>query len=389
MKKALFVTTVSGFVPQFEMQDVHLLQDLGYEVHYASNFKNPVYACDRQALEAQGLRLHDLGIEKSPLQVGKNLQSIRYLRQIIDDEEIDMIHCHTPMGGVVARVAAHASKKDPYVIYTAHGFHFYKGAALWNCLSYYPAEKFLAKWTDVLITINREDCQRARQSFHLKKNGMVKQIHGVGLNGKRFCVDPAKGAEKRNELGIPEDAFHIVTCAELNENKNQRVILEAIANIKRSDIYYSLCGDGPMAESLQEWIRQRHLEKQVQLLGYRTDVEDILQTADIFAFSSIREGLGMAAIEALACGIPVVAAANRGTREYIKHGINGLLCEAKDEEAFRLAIEKLYMDRAYCKKMAKQCRASVEKFDIEFVAQTMNDIYRHADERITQQKREQ
>lgn len=389
MKKALFVTTVSGFVPQFEMHDVHLLQEMGYEVHYASNFKNPVYACDRKALEAQGLKLHDLCIEKSPIRADRNLQAIRYLRQIIDKEQIDMIHCHTPLGGVVARVAAHASKQDPYVIYTAHGFHFYQGAPLWNWLSYYPTEKFLAKWTDVLITINREDFQRARQSFRLKKNGMVKQIHGVGMDGKRFCVDPAKRAEKRKELHIPEDAFHIVTSAELNENKNQRVILDAIATIKQPDIYYSLCGDGPMAETLQEWICQKHLENQVHLLGYRTDMEEILQTADVFVFPSIREGLGMAAIEALACGVPVVAAVNRGTREYVKHGINGLLCEAKDVEAFRIAIEKLYMDKAYCRKLAKHCRASVEQFDIEHVAQTMRDIYMFADERIIQQKREQ
>lgn len=140
MKKILYVTTISGFLPQFEGNDVRIMQEMGYEVHYASNFHNPVYPFDREKLKEQGIILHQIDVSKSPLKIRVNSRAVRQLRRIIDREQIDMVHCHNPMGGVAGRAAAHLSKAAPYVIYTAHGLHFYKGAPLLNWLLFYPAE---------------------------------------------------------------------------------------------------------------------------------------------------------------------------------------------------------------------------------------------------------
>ena len=136
MKHALIITTISGFVPQFEMNDVRILQENGYTVHYASDFENPIYNIDQTQLKRDGLILHHIDIRKSPFQITKNTKAFLQLKQIIRKEQISLVHCHNPMGGVVGRLAAKASGREPYVVYTAHGFHFYEGAPKKNWLLY-------------------------------------------------------------------------------------------------------------------------------------------------------------------------------------------------------------------------------------------------------------
>ncbi len=376
MKKVLFVTTVSGFLPQFESNHVKLLQNAGCEVHYASNFKNPVYVFDKEELEQRGIRLHQIDVEKSLLKIRRNLRAVRQLLRIIRENDIDIIHCHNPMGGAVGRIAAYLSKQKPYVIYTAHGFHFYQGAPILNWLLFYPAEWVLARMTDIIVTINREDYRRAHK-LPIRRKGSVYQIHSVGVDKERFAPS-GNGEQKRKELQIPRNAFHIVTAAELNDNKNQRTIIEAVSRLPRQDIYYSICGKGVRESYLRELIRAKGLEKRVRLLGFRTDMEEILQTADCFAFPSYREGFGVAAVEALLCGVPLVAADNRGTREYALQGENAIICRADSVSAFAKAIGRLYQDRELRETMARNCRNSAMKFTMEEVEKTMRDVYRKA-----------
>ena len=378
MKRVLFVTTISGFLPQFEKNDVKLLKQRGCQIHYASNFTNPIYTFDETELEKEKVILHQIDIEKSPAKIAKNTKAIKQLIKVIDENDIDIVHCHNPMGGVAARIAAKMSKRHPKVIYTAHGFHFYKGASIVNWALFYTAERFLARYTDIIVTINREDYIRA-EKFRLKKNGEVYLIHSVGVDKEKFAPRPEMRETKRAELGIPADAFHIVTAAELNENKNQKVVIEAVtALVDKYDIYYTICGKGPNEDKLRELIKSQGLEDRVRLLGYRTDMNEILQTADVFAFPSIREGLGVAAIEALMCNIPLIAADNRGTREYASDGNNGIVCRYDSPEEFAEAIEILYKDEAYRKRMADRCRESVRKFSIEEVEKTMTKVYAKA-----------
>ena len=386
MKRVLFVTTISGFLPQFEKNDVKLLKQMGCQIHYASNFTNPIYAFDKTELEKNRVALHQIDIEKSPAKINKNIKAIKQLIKIIDENDIDIVHCHNPMGGVAARIAARAGKRKPKVIYTAHGFHFYKGAPIMNWLFFYTAERFLARYTDIIVTINREDYIRAKK-FRLKKNGEVYLIHSVGVDKEKFAPRPELRETKRAELGIPADAFHIVTAAELNENKNQKLVIEAVAALKNKskihadkayNIYYTICGKGPNEDKLRELIKAYGLENNVSLLGYRTDMDEILQTADVFAFPSIREGLGVAAIEALMCNVPLIAADNRGTREYVSDGNNGIVCRYDAVDEFKEAIELLYGNTAYRKRMADRCRESVKKFTIEEVEKTMTKVYTRA-----------
>lgn len=374
MKKILIITTISGFLPQFEQNDVNILKENGYEVHYASNFKNPIYYCDKEALRKQGIVLHQIDIAKSPLNIRRNLKAFWQIRSVMKKEKIDAVHCHNPMGGVVGRLATIGLKHRPYVIYTAHGFHFYKGAPLQNWILYYTAERFLARFTDQIITINTEDCKRAKK-FHLHKGGSVDMIHGVGVNAERYVYKQELREQMRQELNIPGDAFHIVTAAELNDNKNQTVVIEAIAEIGRKDIYYSICGKGPKEQELRDLIKERGLEGQIRLLGYRTDMENVLSSADCFAFPSIREGLGIAAVEALMCQVPLITADNRGTREYLVEDVNGIMCHRNSVDSYRKAIMRLLEHKNTRKRYRMACRESAMKFAITEVDKDMRKIY--------------
>ncbi|MCR4694283.1 MAG: glycosyltransferase [Pseudobutyrivibrio sp.] len=382
MKKILFVTSISGFLPQFESNDVKILKQMGCEIHYASNFNNPIYTFDRNKLIEEGVILHQIDIEKNPAR-SSNIKTIKQVKNIIDECNIDIVHCHNPMGGVCARIAARFSKRKPYVIYTAHGFHFYKGAPIHNWLLYYPVEKFLARWTDQIITINSEDFFRAKH-FALKKGGKVDIIHGVGVDEGRFKKSnlETRKIELRHKLGVSEDAFVIVTAAELNNNKNQQVVIDALEKIKMeqkvniNDIRYLICGKGPNAEQIEANIQKAGLEKQVKMLGYRTDMPDILECADCFAFPSYREGLGIAAVEALLCGVPLIVSDNRGTREYAIDLVNAVVCFSNSVDEYVTAITDLMTNEDYRYSLARRCRNSAKHFTINEVEKTMKKVYK-------------
>ncbi len=371
MRKVLFVTTISGFLTQFEKNDVRILRELGCEIHYASDFQNPVYEYDEEELRDMRVITHQISVKKSPAKLRENAQAVRELKKIIDTEKIDLIHCHNPMGGVTARLAAHQSRMRPYVVYTAHGFHFYKGAPVKNWLLYYSAERIMAHYTDRIITINSEDRIRAER-FPVRG---VTQIHSVGVDEQRFRAARELRRKMRTELGIPQDAFHIVTAAELNDNKNQKTVIEAVHRIDCPAVYYSICGKGPNEEILRRLIGEKGLSERVRLLGYRTDMEAVLQTADCFAFPSKREGLGVAAVEALLCGVPLIVADNRGTREYAVAGKNAFVCRADHPEEFAAAIEKLRRDPKLRQQMSDACRESAMEFTLPAVGQTMREFY--------------
>jgi len=408
-KKVLFIATVGGFVTQFEMNNVFLLQQLGYEVHSAANFHDPVYCVREQELNKRGVILHQVDIAKSPFLWRENLRAFKQLCAIVREEGISLIHCHTPVGGLLGRlVGILYAGKGLKVIYTAHGFHFYHGAPWINWLFYYHVEKFLAHYTDILITINQEDYTRAQQ-FKLRKGGKVYRIPGEGLHMERdrfigwlssMEEEPLEKEryvtrkepdskelqkkELRRRLGIPENAFFLLSVGELSGNKNHREMIQLMPELRTrltgAQIFYGICGEGFCRRELEELIEGLGLEKEVKLFGYRMDIPDFLACADCLVFPSIREGLGMAALEALSMGVPVVASDNRGTREYMKDGCNGFVCDVKKPESFLLALEKIfYMRPDELENMCAEGRKTARKFELRNTDTIMAEIYAEAD----------
>lgn len=389
MKNILILTTVSGFLNKFEKENVKILLNLGYTVHYASNRNEQIYLYDESELESMGVHLHHVDIAKSPYMFRDNYRAYKQLIELVSKYEIQVIHCHTPVGGVLGRlVGRHFRKQKLKVIYTAHGFHFYKGAPLINNTVYYLMEKMMAPYTDIMILINKEDYDNACK-FHIKKGGHVYRVPGVGLDLDKFSpLSDVQYYEQRKKLGLDQDDFFIVSVGELNKNKNQEAVLRALAKMRDmgkdiSHIKYGLCGDGFYHEKIEKWIHELKLENTVTMYGYCREVKWILGCAQASVFPSIREGLGMAALESLAMGVPVIAADNRGTREYMKSGKNGYVCGAKDISGYIRGIEKIRsLSAEQNKKVKSYCRKSVKDFDKARTNEIMRSIYEKLDEEI-------
>ncbi|WP_035790614.1 glycosyltransferase family 4 protein [Butyrivibrio sp. FC2001] len=374
MKKALIVSSTGGFLSQFLENDVQVLQEKGYEIHYASDFDNPVYEFNPEALRNEGIIMHQIVMHKKPWHLIKNTKGLIQLSELINKEDICLVHCHNPVGGMLGRLSGFCSGRHPYVIYTSHGFHFFKGAPKSYWLIFYPIERFLARFTDMIITINKEDYKRAC-GFKLRKGGHVELLHGVGLDTKRFHPMPEKRDAVRKELGIPKNGFHIVTAAELNNNKNQMAVIEAIRELDDENIYYSICGRGGKYKELKSFVKTNGMAGNIKLLGYRKDMERVLQSADVFAFPSKREGFGMAAVEALSCAVPVIAADNRGTREYMKNGENGIVCRAEDIKDYERAIVTIKNNSDIREAYSKKALELSADFSKEKSKETMREIY--------------
>ena len=375
----LLIAAVSGFVPEFEMKDVRTLRELGFEVHYASNFDNPVYEFDIKELEGAGVKCHHIPIRKSPFAVRDNMRAFMQVKRLIEELDIKAIHCHNPVGGLIGRTARIGTGCKPYCIYTAHGFHFYEGAPKKNWMFFYPVERLLARFTDRLICINREDEKRA-EGFRLRKNGRVVRIPGVGTDQERFRPRPGERYRLRERLGLGADDFIFISAGELNKNKNHTEALEAFSRTDNESAAYIICGEGPERENLEKKIRERGLEGKAKLLGYRSDLADIFCAADCFVFPSLREGLGMAAVEAMACGLPVIAAANRGSREY--EGEGAVLYEAGDVGKLSEYMNRIMKEGEMRKKMGTAAEKTAEMFSAEKTESIMREVYEDMTEAV-------
>lgn len=279
------------------------------------------------------------------------------------NKDIDVIHCNTPIGGVIGRIVGYKYKKK--VIYTAHGFHFYKGAPLLNWLLFYPIELLLAHFTDVLITINKEDYEIARK-FKLKKNGKAYYVPGVGVDVEKFSnKNNDIRSQKRAELSIPLDAIVVIAVGRLDLNKNNSILIEAISRIKNDNLHLIICGEGEQRTKLEKIINIEKLDKRVHLLGNRNDVADLYKASDIFALSSLREGLSRSIMEAMASGLPCVVSKIRGNSDLIENEIGGYLYDAKDAVGFSEGVKKLSDDPCLRKIMGDVNMKKIQNFSVK------------------------
>lgn len=372
MKKVLFVATVvKTHIMEFHIPYLKMFKEMGWETAVAArnDYENPadcvIPYCDAY---------YNVPFERNPLKPG-NLMAYKELKHIIDEGEYDIIHCHTPVGAMLTRLAAKQTRKrGTKVFYTAHGFHFYKGAPAINWILYYPVERWLSQYTDVLITINKEDFERAK-TF---KAGKVCYVPGVGIDLKKFQTNPIIRNEKRrwlcHEYDIPSSATVLLSVGEVNKNKNHRVVIEALGQLNRKDIYYVICGRGPLLDEYKELSRQYKIEEQVILTGYRTDVADFYKAADVFVFPSFREGLPVAVMEAMASGLPVITTRIRGSSDLVTEGENGLLVQPKDVAGFCDAINQ-YANVLKREMTAKKNIEKANEYDLKHILQIYYGFY--------------
>lgn len=373
--KVLIVTTMSGFLYQFERNTIKILRERDTEIHYASGFQNQGYLFNPLFFKENQITVHPIPIRKSLWKLAAHYQTLCKLIHIIKNEQIDTVHCHNPVSGVLGRIAAYFSGRKICVVYTSHGFHFYKGGPMLSWLLFYPIERVMAYITDVVITINQEDWEIAK-GFKLKKHGRVFKIPGVGVDTEIFRKKPDERREARRKMGVKEGEFCLMTTALIDREKNIQNILIALKKWSNLPFHYVICGDGPYRKILEKKVKKLGLEKKVTFLGYCSDICFLLQGADVFVFPSLREGLGMAALEAMACEIPVVASSNRGSKEYIRHGENGILCRNNCSGDFGEALKILWKDAEKRKLMGIRAREDSFLFSCSKAREHMENIYR-------------
>ena len=369
MPKILFVANIYEHIYSFHLPYIKWLKEHGYEVHVVANelgdYKIP-YAD----------RVIEMGIERSPFKLG-NIKALKQLRNLIDKERYDIISCHTPMGGVLARLAARKARKQYSlkVIYTAHGFHFYKGAPKKNWLLFYPIEKYLSRFTDAIVTINTEDYELVKTLGF--KNEETYLIHGIGIDYARLGVDDLSINDLRSKYGYGSDDFLMLYLAEFIPRKNHSFLIyvmpkliERIPNIK-----LIFAGRGDDKEKMMLLAKRLGVESYVEFVGFRDDVGNLIYISDIGVSSSSQEGLGMCLAESLYMGKPVMASDIRGHRDLVKSGNNGFLFSLDNEEQFIEQVVYMYNHPDERRTMGEFAAANIGDYVIDNTLNEMVDIY--------------
>lgn len=366
MKKVLFTATVDSHILAFHTPYLRYFQNNAYEVHVATNGAAEIPFCDVK---------HKISVERSPLKFN-NFLAIKQLKKIIDSEQFDIIHTHTPMGSFVTRIAAMGARKRMHtrVIYTAHGFHFFKGAPKINWLLFYPVEKLLARKTDTLITINKEDYEIATEKF----NTDVRYVPGVGIDNKKFS-SPLTITEKtilRSSLSLKDSDFVMIYPAELSKRKRQLWLIEVLKEtiIANSSMHLLLPGRDSMHGKCQARVKELGLEKNIHFPGFRTDIPQLLMISDLAVSAAKQEGLPVNIMEAMYVGLPVVVTNCRGNADLITENSQGELVDIDDMDAMAFSIEKVFRTSRYHSDPILSAR-NVDKYTVDNILPLISDIY--------------
>lgn len=373
MSKILFISNVTNRITSFVTSSIAAAHSLNIDFYQTANWQIK----DGDSIDffekKYGIKIENLPISRNPFSLS-NVTAYKQLCNFIKTEKIDYIHCNTPTGGILGRLAGKKCKVKK-VIYQAHGFHFYKGAPKKNWLVYYPVEKWLAKFTDALITINKEDFELAKNKFCLRNNGRVYFVPGVGIDTEQYITDENIRNEKRNELGLKESDIALISMGDLIERKNYDTAVRAVAEAGNADIHYFICGKGPEENNLKSLAESLGVKNQIHFLGFRSDIKELLNAADIFLFTTKQEGLPRSMMEAMASGLPCVASGIRGNTDLVENGKNGFLCSPCDSKQFADAISKLSENRELRDKMSKENLIKIKEYDISVVEKEIENIY--------------
>jgi len=370
LKKILFISNIAKNVGSFSIASIAAAKKCGFEFYYAANWDAATDEQRAQDEKKYGIKLVHIDLDRSPYSK-KNLQAYKQIVDLIKKEKIDYIHCNTPVGGVLGRLAGEKCNVKR-IIYEAHGFHFYDGAPKKNWLIYYPVEKWLANKTDAIITINNEDFKRAKR-FKLRNNGQVYYVPGVGIDLSQYDIPDTVREIKRKELCLEKTDFALISMGDLIKRKNYATAIEVVAKINNPKVHYFICGKGSEEENLRELAKKFGVEKQVHFLGYRKDIKELLKSADVFLLTSNQEGLARSLMEAMASSLPCIVSNIRGNSDLIINNVNGFLCS--DVNEYVTSIERLMQSPKCAKIFAQRSLDNLKNFSIEKVENCIFDIY--------------
>lgn len=343
----------------------------GYKVYMGVNRNRPE---ELVSGEGYDITFYDQHSYRSIFAIKDNWVAFNNLRKLLKEHpEIEFIHCNTPIGGLMGRICGKLYGVKT-VIYTAHGFHFFKGAPLFNRTILKWIEQFMAHWTDAIITMNNEDYEAARK-MHIRNGGKTYYVPGVGVDTKSFDDVVVNRTELRKAIGVPPNAVLAIAMGDIVPRKNYRTAIEAVAKSNCPNLHYIICGRGTQIEELKHFANSLGIRDHIHFLGFRTDIKQLALASDLFLFSSLQEGLPRSTMEAMSAGLPCVISSIRGHVDLIENNQGGFLCPVTDVEAYSTALRKLVCNADLRKQQGTIAKERVKNFDIEVVRQRINEIY--------------
>lgn len=370
MKKILFVANIHKHFLAFHLPYIQWFKDKGYEVHVAAGG-------DKKIVVPNADKIFYLSLERNPFRIA-NIRAYSELKGIIEKEQYCLVHCHTAMGAVIARLAARKLRSQGLlkVLYTAHGFHFFKGSPKMYWFMYYPMEKYLSKYTDAIITINQEDYDMVIS--HNFKNIDTYKIPGIGINTQRLVLStPQNKSILRKEYNYDEQTFIMIYIAEYIERKNHKFIIDSVPLLREyiPNLKILFAGTGCLFEQMKDYATIKQYDKYIDFLGFRTDIGKLIALSDIGISSSKQEGLPMNLAEEMYSGLPVVASEDRGHRELIDNNINGFIYLQNDIQQFTSAVVRLALNPNLRMDFGRKAQLKMKKFTLENVLIEMENIY--------------
>jgi len=353
------------FNVKFNQPFIDLLLSKNLSIHVFSNINSPLNN-NTPELDAfvkkytsKGVEFHNVPFSRNPLDFISLLKSYFCLRRLFNQQSINIIHTHTPIPSLIARLV---KNKTQSLMYTAHGFHFYRGSNILSWLIYYPLERLMVKKTDYLFVLNHEDYLIANKMGFSR----VKRIKGIGLDLLKFEVK--KGIRKDNR-------FILVSVGELNRNKNHRTVIKALSKLSNLDFLYLIIGEGKRMDYLKSYSYKLNIQDKVKFYGYLPNPMNIVSGADVFILPSIREGLPVALMEAMALGLPVVASNIRGVKELIIEGYNGYLFGPKMWRELRDKILLVISNKDSHRIMADKNIEILREYELSKVLYNVEEVY--------------
>lgn len=357
-------------VNTFALAPILAAREMGYKLYRGLNCYYPEKMKDAE----YDITFYDQHCYRSIFAFKDNWIAFKNLRTFLKQHpDIEVIHCNTPIGGIMGRLCGrlYGAKK---IIYTAHGFHFFKGAPLFNRTVLKAIEWLMAHYTDVIITMNNEDYESAKK-FHLRNNGKVFKVHGVGVYTNQYNESVDRVAIRRS-LNLPDNAIMCIAMGDIVPRKNYRTTIEAIALTKNPDLHYIICGRGTQIEELTILSQDLGIESQIHFLGYRSDIKELALASDFFLFASLQEGLPRSTMEAMCAGLPCVVSDIRGNNDVVDEGKGGNLVSPRDAAGFAQAINRLISSKDIALAMGQYNKKRIKEYDIEIVKKEILDIYR-------------
>lgn len=378
-KKALIIAGTASMISQFNMLNIEVLQNKGYEVEIACDFFNGNNIDEnekrrfKEELTNKSIKIYQIDFTRNVLNIFGHIKALKQIEELRNKQYYDIVHCHMPISAFLTKLAFKKErKKGTKIIYTAHGFHFFKGAPLINWILYYPLEKISSRWLDTLILINKEDHELAKMKMHTKN---IYLTPSIGVDIDRFSKCKIDKEEMLSEWNIPKDSFVLLSVGELDDNKNQSIVIDAINRINNKKVYYLLVGLGGNTNKIENLIKNSKLSNNIKILGYRKDIERIYKTSDCLIHVPLREGLGMAPLEAMASGLPLITAKVGGIKDYTKENISGCCVNPKSIDEISNAILKMYEDKDFRNVCSKNNIETVKFYGKNNVKKLLEEIY--------------